>query len=90
MAPRAPKVTIDSQSPKVTIDSQGPKVTIDSQGPKVTIDSQGPTYTETCSCTFVNTWVVHYNAVIRTPLPRPPQGGLATKSVLFFMLSITS
>ena len=44
MAPRAPKVTIDSQSPKVTIDSQGPKVTIDSQGPKVTIDSQGPNY----------------------------------------------
>ena len=77
MAPRAPKVTIDSQSPKVTIDSQGPKVTIDSQGPK---------YTETCSCTFVNTWVVHYNAVICTPLPRPPQGGLATKSVLFYAL----
>ena len=77
MAPRAPKVTIDSQSPKVTIDSQGPEVTIDSQGPK---------YTETCSGTFVNTWVVHYNAVIRTPLPRPTQGGLATKAVLFYAL----
>ena len=84
MAPRAPKVTIDSQSAKVTIDSQSPKVTIDSQGPKVTIDSQGPKYTETCSCTFVNTWVVHYNAVIRTHCRDP--GACHQVSSFFYAL----
>ena len=80
MAPRAPKVTIDSQSPKVTIDSQGPKVTIDSQGPK---------YTETCSCTFVNTRVVHYNADSH-PTAAPPSRGACHQVSSFFMLSITS